>query len=436
MQINQVKYKTRPFDSWQKAKELRLKNYQDVMHAKENGKMLTTGGMEGPTELIAAFGDFVHLAEEPYGASCASMPEFSLACMEAAESRGYARDLCGYMRNYMGSLFLNRFAFGGEFPRPDFCLQIHACDTHGKWMQAATEIKGIPYFCVDQAVAPSGLRMENRVNYIVAQYYDAIEWLKKITGREFNDERFIKAVENSFESTKLWAEICNYNKHIPAPLDQKSIFTFYVPILQDRLSDEIVSFYRMLRDEMKYRVENDIAALATERCRIIDDSPPPWYFLEIYRYFEQYGAVSVGSVYTYCLTGAFEDQPDGSIGPKKTPKEKGAVLRTRDDYIKTLVQWTLERLFYFQSLCLPHDKSKMMLRIVKEFQVNAVVFHLNRGCEGLAFGQKENKLYLSEAGISTMSYEGNNADKREFDEKGVIRRIDTFMESIGLRKLN
>lgn len=431
-------YKTKPFESWQKFKELRNKNYRDIMNARKEGKVLTTGGMESPTELVAAFVDFVHLSEEPYGASCAINSEFSLECLQATEARGYARDLCAYMRNYMGSLFLNRFAFGGEFPIPNFSFQVHACDTHAKWMQAVTEIEHIPFFSVDTPLAPLQYteRMENRLEYVVNQYYEGIEWLKKTTGKEFDDERFIKAVKNSLTSTRLWAEICHYNKNIPAPLDQKSIFTFYVPILQDRISDEIVSAYTMLRDEMKYRAENDIAAVAHERCRIMDDSPPPWYFLELYRYFERYGGVSVGSTYTYGLTGAWEDQPDGTIGPKKLPWERGIELRTRDDYIKYLVRWTMERLFYFQSMCQPDDKSKMMLRMAKEWKLDAVVFHLNRGCEGLAYGQKENKLYLSSHGIPTLAYEGNNADKREWDAKGVIRRIDTFMEGLGLKRID
>lgn len=391
--------------------------------------------MEAFTELVAAFGEHVHLATEPYGASIGSDPEFSRLCVEALESRGYARDLCAYTRNYLGSILVNRYNFGGSFPRPDFLFQAHSCDSHSKWLQSATELLGLPYFSIEMPMAPHHLRMDNRINYLANQFYEAIEWLKKITGREFDDERFAHAVENSMTATKLWAEVCNFNKHVPAPLDQKSIFSFYVPILQDRISDRIVSFYRELRDEMKYRAENDIAALATERCRLLDDSPPPWYFLALYRYMEKYGTLSIGSTYSFGLTGAWEDRPDGTMGPKVTPMEKGIPLKTRDDYIGALARWAIERLFYFMSMCQPDDKSNKMLQMVKEWHVDGVVFHLNRGCEGLAFGQKENRLYLSEAGIPTMTYEGNNADKREFDEKGVLRRIDAFMESLGLKGL-
>ena len=76
-------------------------------------------------------------------------------CMEATEKKGYARDLCSYMRNYWGSLLLDRYAFGGPFPKPDFIWQDHICCSHAKWYQVVTDIEPeIPYFCVDVSVGP------------------------------------------------------------------------------------------------------------------------------------------------------------------------------------------------------------------------------------------------------------------------------------------
>lgn len=428
-------YRTEPLKCWNKAKELRQKHYRDTVNAREEGKILSSGSLEAFTELIAGFGEHVHMASEPYGASIGSDPEFSRQCVEALEFRGYARDFCAYTRNYLGSVLINKYYFGGNFPKPDFCYQAHSCDTHGKWLQAASEIMGIPYFCIEMPIAPHGLRLENRINYLSSQFYDAIDWLRKTTRKEFDDERFARAVENSFISTKLWAEVCAYNRHIPAPMNQKSIFSFYVPLMADRESDETLKFYRELRDELRYRTENNIAALAAERCRLLDDAPPPWYFLDLYRHLERYGVVVLGSTYTFGLTGAWEDGPDGTMTPKKTPMEKGIRLKSRDDYIRALARWGIERLFYFMSMAQPDDKSVRMLQMVKEWNVDGVLFHLNRGCEGLAFGQKENRMYLSQAGIPSMVYEGNCADKREFDEKKVLSLIDTFMESLGLKKL-
>ena len=61
---------------------------------------------------------------------------------------------------------------------------------------------------------------------------------------------------------------------------------------------------------------------------------------------------------------------------------------------------------------------------------DGVLIHLNRGCEGFACGQMDCRLALIEAGIPTMTFEGNMADKREFDEAQTQKRIDAFMEAV------
>jgi len=37
--------------------------------------------------------------------------------------------------------------------------------------------------------------------------------------------------------------------------------------------------------------------------------------------------------------------------------------------------------------------------------------------------------------VPVMIFEGNMGDEREFDEVATMSRIDTFMESLGIRKL-
>ena len=48
----------------------------------------------------------------------------------------------------------------------------------------------------------------------------------------------------------------------------------------------------------------------------------------------------------------------------------------------------------------------------------------------------ENRLALIEAGIPALTYEGNMGDSRDFDLPRTISRIDTFFESLGLKKLS
>ncbi len=59
------------------------------------------------------------LTGEPYGATCAFDKPLSQEFLTAAENYGFARDLCAYMRNYWGSILVNKYAYGGAFPKAD-----------------------------------------------------------------------------------------------------------------------------------------------------------------------------------------------------------------------------------------------------------------------------------------------------------------------------
>jgi benzoyl-CoA reductase subunit B len=72
--------------------------------------------------------------------------------------------------------------------------------------------------------------------------------------------------------------------------------------------------------------------------------------------------------------------------------------------------------------------------IAKNWKLDGIVLHYNRGCEGLSIGIAENRLGLLKRGHKVMTYEGNMGDEREFDKEATERRFDIFLESIGLTK--
>ena len=140
--------------------------------------------------------------------------------------KGYAHDLCPYMRTYFGSVILNRYAFGGSFPKPDFLWQTHICCSHSKWFQNVSDLLGcVPLFSIDVSVGPNRDLKPHALEYVVSQMHEGIEWLEKVTGRTYDDERLIEAVYNHCEVSSLWAEVCTLNKAIPAPLDEKSMLS-------------------------------------------------------------------------------------------------------------------------------------------------------------------------------------------------------------------
>jgi len=429
------KYETQPLKCWGKAKEIRETFYRDYARAHERGGLRWAGGAWTFGAIPCGLGDDVwSITSEPYAASIAANKEFSMRCLEATERAGYARDLCSYMRNYWGSVILNEYLWGGPFPRPDFIWQDHICCSHAKWYQVVCDLEpGIPQFCIDVAVGPYNEITENRVDYIVGQMHDGIAWLEGVTGRTYDDEKLIQAVYNECRSTALWAEVCTLNKAIPAPLEEKTMYSLYVLGTLMKHSKVVADFYKELRDEVRERVANQIAAIPNEQCRLMSDTQPPWGFLSLFRYLQEFGAVSIGSLYTFGLIGMWEVKPDGTWGPRTTPQEQGVDIKNRDQALRILADWNLSKPEW-QHFYSPHLKTDMMVRIAKEWSLDGVMLHYNRGCEGLTVGIAENRLGLIEAGFPVMTFEGNMGDEREFDLHKTMTRVDAFMETLGVKK--
>jgi benzoyl-CoA reductase subunit B len=81
------------------------------------------------------------------------------------------------------------------------------------------------------------------------------------------------------------------------------------------------------------------------------------------------------------------------------------------------------------------ERIKMVTRVAEQWKADAIISHLNKGCEGSAVGQLEGRLALLEKNIPVVTFEGNMGDPRDFDLGRTMARIDSFMEGLGLKKL-
>jgi len=442
----EAKYTTEPLKCWNKVKELREKYYLDYASAHERGGIRWSGGAANIEAVPAGFGrDVYPLTGEPYGASIAFKKKFASRCHAKAEEAGYPRDLCAYMRNYWGSKLLNEYLFGGPFPTPDFYWQCHNCCSHGKWYQEASRIEGkrIPVLVTDVCVGPYYKLNEKTgqfyadpnqdgVRYIANQLHDHIEQLERITRRTFQDELLFEAADTYFENVTLWGKICKLNQNIPAPMDEKSMFALYVLAALNKTSKEFVEFYRELLDEVQDRVKRGIAALSTERTRVMSDIQPPWGFLGIFRYIEEMGCISVGSMYSMGLMFNWNIEEDGTLSPRLTPKQRGIEIKDRDQCLMLLAD-SLMANFWLHNMQDHTLKSYIMKKIFEQWHCSGIIIHYNRGCEGLSMGVAENRLFLAEQGIPVMAYEGNMGDEREFDMAETLGKMDTFLESLGVK---
>jgi benzoyl-CoA reductase subunit B len=436
-----AKYTTKGLACWGRAKELRMRYYKDYADAHDRGALRWEGGAWSFDAIPQALeGEVRVLTEEPYGASVGADPKLQVRYQEAAEGKwGCARDLCAYMRNYWGGIVLDEYAFGGKWPRADFIFQNQICCSHSKWLQVADEIYGgtIPYFCFDVGAGPYDRIGERQINYVVEQLYDGIEFLEKVTGRKVVDEKLIQNVENTYRSACYWAKTCELNQAVPAPLDEKTMFSLYVLGTLEKSNKEIADFYeKELYPEVKDRVANNIAAVAGEQCRMLGDSQPPWGFLRIFRYLEKYGVVSIASLYTFSLIGWFELDDSGNVVPYPTLEEQGITIKDRDHALRLLAEGELKGKLMWAPFYGAKYKNELVTKIAKQWKCDAAILHLNRGCEGTAQHQMEMKIALQEIGLPVMTFEGNMADEREFDEARAKRLMDLFLtETLGLKRI-
>jgi benzoyl-CoA reductase subunit B len=150
---------------------------------------------------------------------------------------------------------------------------------------------------------------------------------------------------------------------------------------------------------------------------------------------KEYGAVSVGSWYTFGLMGAFDEESDGTLVPFKTPQERGLKLNTREEALRAYADYRLRNWGWriFQSV---DERLRITNQLVDQWKVDALISHLNKGCEGTSIGILEARLDLLKRNVPVLTFEGNMADTRDFDLERTLVRIDTFLDGVGLKKLN
>jgi benzoyl-CoA reductase subunit B len=429
-------YETRPLECYQYMKEVRRNYIRHLWSAKERGGAVFVGGYADLTSLPMGLGDVNPFGFGPYFARILRDKRLAIQCHEAMESRGFGHDICGTLRTNLGSAYLNfqNRAPSGEYIQPDFVLEVHMCEAQSKTAQLYAEHYKIPMFSIDMPMVPSEHDPKIKRGYLAAQLYEAIDWMQKVTGKEFQDELFLKAVKNEWRSRWYWARFCMLQKATPAPLDLRLINSYAAMAITSNRTDEGANAIQMLYEETEQRVRDKVASLATERCRLLHEGQPPYYYPPFLKFPREFGATVIGGRTIFSLLGAFAVDDEGTYHIAQPPWERGQELRTREDGVNALVELFTE---YARQ---PPDfligpKIKEVPRVAQDWHADGVILHQDISCKGGAAGLVESRHALQEVGIPTMLYEASNPDPRDLSEAQVMDRLEAFLESLGLTKL-
>jgi benzoyl-CoA reductase subunit B len=431
------RWETHPLDVWNKAKEMRAKWQKSIDTASTEHVLLAQGNVQWAN----GFAALRVIEDNPVGAMMANKSDiFARECRAASEIKGWGREICGYQLNCWGAMYLGRQMDGSKFPLRDLVVPFpDPCDQHTKRGQAPMDYAPIPRW---QANFPlyTGPRDEQREEAMIEdKVYTTLKQIadiERIFAQKFDDEKLINSVKISRQIHPYAAEVCMMMRNVPAPLGQKDLYSFYTLGGLTKLDDpqEMVDLWKMLRDEVKWRVANKIAAVGTERYRWMETHPPPWHFLKYYRYMEKYGAVCIGSQYSHMMGGAFEFKEDGTWAPRTWfGSTEDRPLKTREDAIRALIGTDARgHNFKVDEVIRPFA----VCEFAQAYKADGAILPLWRGGVGCTITRKEQGLRLSAMGVRVLHYEGSQpGDRTDLDENRLIDQLDIWMESQGLRKL-
>jgi len=429
----QTDYPTKPLECWGRMKEIRRQHMKELWQAKERGGVVAIGTAEVFQSLPAGLGEFAGFGFGPNFGAIMDDRDLAVRCLEATEARGFGRDFCGICRINLGSMFLGiqLRSRSGETLKPDFCYQVHACEPLGKTGQIMSEYYGVPYFVLE--VPP--IDNEDAMDFLIAQLLDAIEWMERVTGRKYDDERLREAALNEWHSMVLWAKICERQKNVPAPLDLRHLASLSILMWNMKHKRETVEFCRLLLAEVEDRVRNGISARGFERKRLFHAGGWPWFYARILRLPEAYGAVFIGTHTSFGAWGAWEVTEEGSWRPARTPEERGLSLRTREEILRCLAELYMVYSGILRTFTLT-NRVEEILRMVRDWRTDGVVFNFDYSCKGMTAGLTEAKLAMQREGIPTTHYELPQTDPRDLDVRQVEDRLECFLESLGLTRLD
>ncbi len=428
--------------TWPDFKNYQSKCYREYVDAAEGLRCMgSTWSVLAP---LKGLGEDVRLiGGEPHAASTAgTFPEESREDIAAAEAAGLGFHACSYLKLFVGEVIRDRIAITDGtitqgYPRPDIIWTTHLCSQHSKWYQEVSRrLGGIPMYAIDMIGGGNAEKDAKIVKYVSDQIEAGIDWLERVTGREFSDELFIKATRNEIKVLVLWGNICALNMRSPAPLDERRLIALFPPAMVDRTTDETVRIYEALFEEVKRMVETGQSVAPDQRYRIVYFGLAHTYgHPEIARILRDAGAEIVASVYTFGTAGNFRGFEGGrwSWQPIDPAWVDGLDLSTRKDAITALARIVLGWPTW-QGVRSYWALEQMARAMVAEYKADGLLLAPSRSCETDFRNGYIGMQRIFKDEIPTVEYDTDQVDVRKMDLPGSQRKTELFVHLMEARR--
>lgn len=377
----------------------------------ENGKKkIAWCTSVGPAELLRSFGFEVYFPEN-HGALMGAT-RTAMDYIPEAVKCGYSGHVCSYTTADIGSYLKKESPLKTHYgmkghPKPDLiAYNTNQCREVQDWFQFFADefncpIVGImPPRYVDKVT-------QDEVDLVVKQFKNMIPVCEKVSGQQFDENKFKETVRLSKEATLLWQKVLKTSTAMNAPISFFDGTIHMGPIVVLRGTQIAKDYYTELLAELEENVKNDKGFLPKAKTRIFWEGMPIWGKLRMMSdLFTSNHAAVVAS--TYCSSWVF-DKFDENDPWNSTARAYTEIFINRSE----------------------KAKMEMLSEWFKEYKIDGIVYHDTKTCfnnSNAKFGMP-NRL-KEKTGIPALIIEGDLCDLRFFSEGQSITKVETFLEQL------
>jgi benzoyl-CoA reductase/2-hydroxyglutaryl-CoA dehydratase subunit BcrC/BadD/HgdB len=399
------------FRSTARLKSVMAQHFHELDRAAQEGSpKIAWCTSVGPAELLRAMGFLVYFPENHgavLGASRKAMEYIPLA-----NALGYSPEICSYLTSDVGAYLKGETPLSRSYglksvPRPDVLVyNTNQCRDVQDWFHFYGREFGVPVMGI---TSPRGVEevTEAHIEDVARQMKALVPALERISGNSLDMDRLREVVALSRRCSDLWKEVLETASHVPSPWTFFDHTIHMGPAVVARGTREAVDYYEELLEELKERIENGVAAVEGERHRLYWEGMPIWGKLrDLSTLFQRLRSSIVAS--TYCNSWIFTDfDPDDPFRSMAKAYTNIFICHAegwKEDYIE---------------------------RMVKQFQIDGIIFHDARTCpnnSNTRYGMPQR--LEKRLGIPCLVIHGDLNDLRCYSEEQAVTNIEAFVEQL------
>lgn len=405
-EVKKKPYTPDPNSAKYKLNEVVAKHYREVSEAKARGEKIGWCASNFPQEIFQTLGVKVCYPENQAAAIAARGAGQKLC--EVSEGNGYSNDICAYARISLAYAKIKE-APEQDMPQPDFVLCCNnICNCMIKWYENLAKELDIPMILIDIPFNPDYEVSAAELAYVKAQFMDAIHQLEEITGTRWDEDRFKEVMSISNRTSKAWLEATAYTKYTPSPLNGFDLLNHMAVAVCARGTVDAAEAFETLLEEYKVAVKEGTSTFrAEEKYRIMFEGIACWPELRVTSTgLKSRGINMVATIYADAF-GMLYDDFDGLIRCYCNVPNAMNMERARD--IRT--------------------------DIVKRTKAEGLLVHTNRSCKlWSGFMYEMSRQIGEDCGIPVTSFDGDQADPRNFSEAQYDTRVQGLTEIMASNK--